>query len=278
MRKNQIRASVVALALIVSSLAAPAKAFQTFNFKSEATGETDHYAFAKPIAAQKGVPGILLVFFHGYGQNILQPFQTPLALGGTIADTIMAEEPGVAILSVSYGKTRWGSQGSLSDISKNILDVLAVFNANRIVLFGMTSGASVALNYACVAPPELKEKIAGVLALEPSGDLIELYNQSADGTVKPSLQVALGDPVQNSQAYKDASFLYNASKLDPKVKICVLATATNGFANVPAQKNVCKAIKKTGNKLLVLDTPPGMLPPVKVFKRAVAYVLHPGTK
>lgn len=276
MHINKFIASLFALTLFGSNAALPVGAYQTFKYPSEASGEQDSFLFQPPLVAQPGVPGILLVFFHGFGQPNTQPYTMMVPMAGTLSNTIMGEEPGVGIASVNY--TGYGSQSSTRDVNKAVHEVLQKYNAHRIVLMGLGSGGTVALNYACVAPDDIKEKIEGVFATEPSGDVLELYNQAADGNVKQALSQGLGKPEKNPQAYKDASFLYNAAKLGPKVKVCIMATTIDGFSKMTAQKNICKQVKRTGNKLLVVTGPPAGLPEKKVLKRAMAFVLHPGTK
>ena len=269
---------VVTLALLVSNIFAAARAFQTFQFKSEITGKRDSYAWAKPYVAQKGVPGTLLVYFHGLGQDYKEPFSVALGTA-TMADAIMMEEAGVAILSCNYGAASWGKEAARTDITKNIRDVLQAYPAFRIVLFGTSMGAGTAINYAALAPDDIKEKITGVLSIYPCGDLEQLPGKSNNPAVKPSLMAALGDPKVDNKAWRDASFLYNIKELSPKVKVAILTSIGDTTVPPEFQKAAVKALKKNGNKVKLIAVEGNhAVPPRTALLNGLSYALHPGIR
>ncbi len=269
---------VVTLALLLSNIFAAATAFQTFQFKSEITGKRDSYAWAKPYVAQKGVPGTLLVYFHGLGQDYKEPFSVAVGTA-TMADAIMMEEAGVAILSCNYGAASWGKASARNDISKNIRDVLQAYPAFRIVLFGTSMGAGTAINYAALAPEDIKEKITGVLAVYPCGDLQALITKSNNPAVKPSLMAALGDPKIDDKAWVDASFLNNIKELSPKVKVAILSSIDDTTVPPEFQKAAVKALKKNGNKVKLINVEGNhAVPPRTPLLSGLSYALHPGIK
>lgn len=269
---------LMTLILVLSNIFAAASAFQTFQFKSEINGKRDTYAWQKPFVSQKGVPGTLLVYFHGLGQDYKEPFS--IALGtATMADAIMMEEASVALLSCNYGTSSWGKEAARNDISKNIRDVLAAYPAFRIVVFGTSMGGGTAINYAALAPDDIKEKITGVLAVYPCGDLQALVDKSKNPAVKPSMMAALGDPKVSDKAWIDASFLNNIKQLNPKVKVCILSSTGDTTVPPEFQKAAVKAIKKNGNKVKLIEVEGNHgVPPRTALLSGLSYALHPGIK
>lgn len=273
--------TLVALALLVSNVFAVASAFQTFQFKSEVTGKRDSYAWQKPYAEQEGVPGTLLVYFHGLGQDFKEPFSVMVGTTrtATMADAILMEEASVAILSCNYGTASWGRKAALNDITKNIRDVLQAYPAFRIVLFGTSMGAGTAINYAALAPDDIKAKITGVLAVYPCGDLRDLVDKSHNPAVKPSLLAVFGDPKDNNKEWDEASCLSNIKLISKKVKVCVITSISDDVVPPEFQRAIVKALKKNGNKVKYLLVEGNhAVPPRTPLLSGLSYALHPGIK
>lgn len=277
-RDRFLTSLLVTAAIAMSNIFAAANAFQTFQFKSELTGKRDSYAWAKPYVAQKGVPGTLLVYFHGLGQDYKEPFSVQVG-SATMADAIMMEEASVAILSCNYGTASWGKAAALNDISKNIRDVLQAYPAFRIVLFGTSMGGGTAINYAALAPDDIKEKITGVLAVYPCGDLRALTSKSNNPAVKPSLMAALGNPDADEKPWIEASCLNNIKDINKKVKVAVLTSSGDTTVPPEFQKSIVKALKKNGNKVkwITVDGNHGV-PPRTPLLSGLSFALHPGIK
>jgi dienelactone hydrolase len=271
----------VALALVLSNVFAVASAFQTFQFKSEVTGKRDSYAWQKPYAQQEGVQGTLLVYFHGLGQDFREPFTVMVGTtrSATMADAILMEEASVAILSCNYGTASWGRTAALNDITKNIRDVLQAYPAFRIVLFGTSMGAGTAINYAALAPEDIKKKVTGVLAVYPCGNLKDLLDKSHNPAVKPSLLAAFGEPNNNNKEWDEASCLTNIKLIDKHVKVCVITSISDDVVPPEFQRAIVKALKKNGNKVkYTLVEGNHAVPPRTPLLSGLAYALHPGIK
>jgi predicted alpha/beta-fold hydrolase len=271
---------VVTAALALSNIFAAANAaFQTFQFKSEVTGKRDSYAWAKPYVEQKGVPGTLVVYFHGLGQDFKEPFSVLLGNTSTICDSIMMEEASVALLSCNYGTASWGKPAALNDISKNIRDVLQAYPAFRIVVYGTSMGGGTAINYAALAPDDIKEKITGVLAVYPCGDLRALRDKSTNPAVKPSLMAALGNPDVDDKLWEETSCLNNIKNIDKKVKVAVITSKDDTTVPPEFQKSIVKALKKNGNKVkYIIVEGNHAIPPKTPLLSGLSFALHPGIK
>src|SRR6202030_38276 len=98
------------------------------------------------------------------------------------------------------GDSSWGSEAAMSDITQNIREVLQQFPIKNIILTGTSMGGCMVLTYATQAPPDIKEKLRGIVSVEGAGDLAKLYDKTANAHVKMALAAMMGGSPPQAQA------------------------------------------------------------------------------
>lgn len=243
-------------------------------FASQVDGELDTFAFQPPSLRPNATGYTLVVYLHGMGSNYMEPFVNPG--GEPIANAICSKNPSLGLLSCSYRKeSSWGNEKALADINQNVRQVLQTCPFNKIVVMGTSMGGSVALNYAAVAPPDIKEKIVGVVSIESAGDLAKLYQITAHAGIRPVMIVSFGGtPEQVPDMYRRYSFLNNLSQLSKNLRFYVLSAKKDRIVPLELQNDVVDALKKSGYEVRH-DEIEGShaLPPSSVYADGMDFVL-----
>ncbi len=242
-------------------------------FVSHADGEQDKYALILPQFQPGKTDYVLIVYLHGMGSNFLEPFVCPPQL--PIADGIQESYPQIGILSCGYRKDSWGNDKAISDINQNIREVMQEFPVKSIVIMGTSMGGCTALAYAVNAPPDVKQKITGVVSVESAGDLIALYKKTTYEPIKWSMANAFGGiPEAIPQVYQAKSFVYHISELPPALRVAVISAKSDKIVPSEFQREIVDKLSESGfqAKLIEIDGGHGA-PPASEYVHALQYVL-----
>lgn len=223
------------------------------NFVSHADGEMDYFAFQPPAFRQGATDYTLVLYLHGMGSNYMEPFVVPHDL--TVAQALASKDPTLGILSCSYRKeSSWGSDKAISDINQNVREILQQYPFKRIVVMGVSMGGSVALNYACVAPFDIKKKIVGVVSMESAGDLGQLYKVTTNQDIRTAMIMSLGGmPKQIPEIYKNKSFLSNSAQLNEGIKFYILSAKSDQVVPPQLQIQSVNVLKDAGYQVKFVE-------------------------
>lgn len=242
-------------------LMAPARLSRQ-QFISHVDNKLDFFALA-PTAVNAPKGNItLFVYLHGMNGDYLEPFEMPKAkpMGPVLID----HYPNALILSCNYrGRASFGNDAALADISQNIRQIAEQYPIQKIILVGTSMGGMTVLNYAAAAPPDIQNKIAGIVSIEGTGDLAKLYEVTKEPTIKIALVKALGGtPSQIPQVYRNHSFIYNKSRLPQRVRVAIVSSNRDQLVPPELQHDVIDALNsnRNPNKLIQIDSPHVFVP------------------
>ena len=245
-------------------------------FASHADGLMDFYAFQAPQYLPDTLDYTLVVYLHGMGSTYLEPFAAAAGQNQSIAYALSRENPRVAILSCNYRKeASWGNDLAIADIIQNIEEVMQKYPFKKIVLAGTSMGGCVALNLAATAPPDIKNKLAGVISSEAAGDLSALWIETKDRQIRPALLMALGGtPEQISHIYRQKSFLNNIDGLPCTARVYLLSCRQDKVVPPELQQAIANALNqhKITNRLVEIDGN-HQPPPTEYYAKGLKFVL-----
>lgn len=247
---------------------------QKRSFASHFDGQLDTYAFQAPQFTPGTLDYVLVVYLHGMGSNQMEPFVKPVEQ--TIASGISRDNPKVAILSPNYRReASWGNDAAVSDIVQNIRELMQEYPFKSIVLMGTSMGGCVALNFAAVAPDDIKSKIVGVVSMESSGDLKSVFERTEHREIRPALMIAFGgSPDQVPQVYQKKSFLNNISGLPHSARIYILSAKEDTIVPPDLQKAVVDELSKRSiaNRYEQVDGQ-HQAPPASYYNKGLRFAL-----
>jgi len=203
-------------------------------FVSCIDGEEDYYALLP------GKNNTLIVYLHSLNGDYNEPFK--LNGDNSLASALLKEFPGASFLSFNYGSSpSWGNAAARIDISKLLGSIIKELNVKRILLVGVSMGASTALNYTATAPDYIKNRIVGIVAVSPCANLEDLYKQTAAPEIKSSLENVFGVgkdvmPIGYEQNSFDTCVIF----LPPKVKVGVVSATEDKAVPIDLQKDVVR--------------------------------------
>ncbi len=244
------------------------------NFASLVDAQVDTYGLLPPAITPGNLENTLIVYLHGMGSNYLEPFVYPS--GQSIADAIVLQNPNTGFLSCSYRKdASWGNDLAMADITQNIREVLQLYPFKHIILMGTSMGGCTALTYACVAPPDIKEKVEGVVSVESTGDLLALYKTSRHPAIKPAMITAFGGtPEQIPAIYAGKSFLNQLSNLPSTVRIAVVSAKLDKIVPPALQQELVHRLEEKHQPVKLIEIEGGHgAPPAPVYIEGINYVL-----
>jgi dienelactone hydrolase len=247
------------------------------SFVSQADGQEDQYALMQPRVGGAQAD-TLVVYLHGMGSNMLEPFVTP-AGEQVIAQAISNKYPNAVLLSCSYRReASWGSDLAMADISQNIRDILQQFSIKRIVLMGTSMGGCTVLTYATSAPADIKDKISGIVSVEGAGSLNELFTATNNAHVRFALVLAMGGTYkQVPAAYEHKSFLPNIGSLPANVRVAVVSANHDRVVPPHLQQQIVTALEQRNipTKLISIDASHGA-PPARIYLQGLDFALGEG--
>lgn len=244
-------------------------------FISQFDGTPDSFAVAPPFLLMPTKAVTLVVYLHGQNSTYFEPFET--GKGKCLAETVVGRSNTV-LLSCNYRPpASWGSDAAISDITQNVREMCQEYPVTRIAIMGTSMGGSIAPTYASIAPPDIKEKIVGVVSVEGAGNLANLFNQTTLQSVKDAMFVAFGGaPEAQPQAYASKSFLTHIGELPKGVKFAVISAEKDKVVPAPLQREMVNALQKANIpcKLIELEIH-HEAPPTETYNQALDYVLEP---
>lgn len=275
-KKHQMEHYLDALALAeLSRQSVPEERIQRRSFVSHADGRADSFALIAPAAPEKNYS--LVVYLHGMGSTYLEPFVAPH--GDPIAERIIGHDPSVAFMSCSYRDgASWGNNKALADITQNIQEVRAQYPIIKIILMGTSMGGCTSLIYAELAPPGIKELIAGVVSVESAGDLAELYQEFRGKAIANALVCALGGtPEQVPQQYHNRCFIQNLDQLPKHVRIAEVSAKDDDIVPPHFQHEIVDALQLQQYPVQLIEVEGGHgAPPSDIYARGFDYVMAGG--
>jgi predicted esterase len=249
--------------------------FERRTFISHVDGSEDTYCVIAPKHLKANESTTLIVYLHGMGSNIFEPFMFPNDL--SVTDALSKAYPRFTFISCSYGReASWGIDAALRDITSNIEEVSHNYDVQNIILVGSSMGGCTVLNYAATAPEEVKKKLIGVLAVESAGDLRELYYNTGYAEVQPTMEKAFkGTPKERPEFYRRKSFLRNIPLLDRKLRIFLVSARQDTTVPPHMQKEIYNALRVRDFqvKLKEIDGAHGV-PPANNYVEGIAYILN----
>jgi pimeloyl-ACP methyl ester carboxylesterase len=244
---------------------------QKRSFVSHVDGRIDTFGLIAPLTPFKD--GCLVVYLHGMASSYIEPFVVPH--GDPIADRLTNRNPSLVFMSCNYRDSQsWGSDAALSDITQNIHEVLAQYPIKKIVLMGTSMGGCTSLIYAELAPPDIKDRIAGVVSVEAAGDLTKLYNECRGHSIANAMFWALGgSPEQVPAAYNKRSFIQNLYLLPRSIRIVEVSARDDEIVPPQFQHEIVDALqsKQYNVKLIEVDGQHGA-PASEIYAQGFDYV------
>lgn len=202
-------------------------------------------------------PNFLVVYFHSYGGNFLEPFEDP-SPSDNIAKALMKDIPGVAIQTIDRDSMAAlnGSDG-YRGVSELILKDYAEHPSfKHIVLCGTSLGAYESLAYLHYAPTNIFDKISGIISVEPTDDLAELYWKTQSPKVKQLLFTSFGgDPTKEPEYYRSHSVktLFANVPDRPNIKVCVVSAKRDVVVPPAQQKRLCETLRQKKFKVKMVE-------------------------
>jgi Prolyl oligopeptidase family len=243
-------------------------------FISQYDGFPDTFAVAPPFLLQPTKAVTLVVYLHGQSSTFLEPFET--GEGKCLAETVIGNSNTV-LLSCNYrAPASWGNDAAISDITQNIREMCQEYPVTKMVIMGTSMGGSVAPTYAAIAPPDIKEKLVGVVSVEGSGNLGALYNQTKMTAVKNAMIISFGGPPEiRPEVYMAKSFLTHVNELPKSVKFAVVSASKDTVVPPSLQKEMVESLEKAGIQVKAIEV--GIhheAPPISTYREALHFVLN----
>lgn len=206
-------------------------------------------------------PNILVVYFHSYGTSYTEAFNSPTP-ADSIAKAMLKDIPGVAIQTMDRE-----SMAALngSDGYREVTQLITQCWTNHpslkhIVLCGTSLGAYESIAYLHYSPPAIFDKVCGIISVEPTDDLAELYWKTGSSKVQELIFAAFsGDPIKEPDYYRSHSVktLYSNIPDRPDIKVCVVSAKWDRVVPPAQQKRLCETLRKKRFqvKLVEIDRP-----------------------
>jgi pimeloyl-ACP methyl ester carboxylesterase len=220
---------------------------------SQIDNQPDQFAVAVSNSDKRS--GLMFVYLHGAGGDFTEPFLKPEAL--PVSEALLMLHPDAILLSPNYGKqASWGNDGALADLDTVIRRVAKDHAIDRFVLIGNSMGASVALLYAAVAPPDIKQKLVGVVAAQPASDLTRLYKTTQQQALPPTIRAALGaTPEERADLYERKSVAKALPSVSKNCRIAVITAKRDTVVPYLLQAEIVSLLESSGlaHKVFSLD-------------------------
>ncbi len=213
-------------------------------FISHVDGTPDLIGIAPTVVFTGAKQFTLIVYLHGMGGSFYEPFIFPK--DKPLGPALLERDNSLILLSCSYrNKASWGGDAALADITQNIRELCQQFPIQKIVMMGTSMGGCTVMNYAATAPPDVQEKICGIVSVESSGDLTALYHESK--VLQSAMTEAFGGtPEQVPAVYRAKSFLTNISRLPKRVRVSLISATRDDIIPTHFQQELLRALRDNG--------------------------------
>ncbi|HEY9677510.1 MAG TPA: hypothetical protein V6C76_05850 [Drouetiella sp.] len=204
-------------------------------------------------------PNFLVIYFHSYGGDYLEAFEKP-SKSDSIAKAFMKDIPGVAVMTVDRDPAASlnGSDG-YRVVTQLILQSYDKYpSLKHIILSGTSLGAYESVVYPFYAPANILEKIHGIISVEPTDDVAELYWKTGSPRVRELLNVAFhGSPKQEPDYYRTHSVktIWSHMPDRPQTKVCIVSAKRDKVVPPMQQKRLATTLreKKMNVRLVEID-------------------------
>ncbi len=253
--------------------------FVIHKFASCIDGKEDCYALtqAKTLTKNNKINQneTLIVYMHSLGGDYNEPYKPNNE--SSLAGAIAKEYPTAPFVSLNYGSTpSWGNAAARVDITNNLNSLVKELKIKKIVFVGNSMGATAALTYASTAPSSIKNKIIGIIAIDPCANLEDLYKQSNDPQVKTSLEAAFGASANDSPTiYQQNSFDSCLAFLPVSIKVGIISASADTVIPIALQKDVIRDLSNRNINIKVNEIEGKSDPlPVKTIIEHLHFVME----
>ena len=228
---------------------------QRVDFISQLDGKKDEYVVSAPGLADGMQDLTLFVYLHGMGSPPMEPYLVPKEK--PIAAALLERYPHSAFASLNYrGNSSWLNDQAIADVNQNIRELLQRYPAKKIVLLGTSMGACSVLAYSYLAPEDISQLIAGVVACEGAGDLIKLYKETPSHIVKSGFVQAFGAPPDvNPLAYQKRSLLLNLDQVKSNRRYAILSATRDSVIPAKFQAALIQGLSERGIQSKLVEFP-----------------------
>jgi len=224
-----------------------------------------------------GEESVLMLYLHGLGANWQQPFILPYK--HTYADAATHFKPGITFMSSQFGAGgKWAGTNSFDDITNSIKAIDAKYPSKKIILTGCSMGASTALTYATQAPPEIRDRIVGIVAMYPAGDFVELHDKTTTALVKAALEQCFGGTPEDPEVkkrYLEMSLIPHVASFPKTTKVYVMSAMVDATIPPALQKALVESLKANGVpvQLEEINCSHDLPPSNKSFVKGLKFIL-----
>lgn len=236
-KQNVCLLFLVLLFLCFSSKAG-AIPINTGTFSSCSDGNEAHYILVH------GKNDLLILYLHSLAGDYREPFKAE----NNLSESLLKDFPNSSLLSCDYGSsTSWGDAAARLDITNNLRSVIKSSNIRKIIIVGVSMGATAALTYAATAPSYIKDKITGIVAVSPCANLADLYKQTGVPEIKSSLENAFGPiamniPIGYAQNSLDTCIVF----MPIKIKVGIISATEDKAVPLDLQNCVVRDLNNRG--------------------------------
>ncbi len=255
-----MRFLIIVLSTLLLSLCAPEPSYANARFETNSI-----------------TPNILVVYFHSYGSNYTEAFDAPTP-EDSLAKAMLKDIPGVAIQTIDReSKAAITGSDGYREVSKLITQCWIDHpSLKHIVLCGTSLGAYESLAYLHYAPQPISDKVCGIISVEPTDDLAELFWKTRSAKVQELLLSAFGgDPGKEPDYYRSHSIkaLYSNIPDRPDIKVCIVSAQRDQVVPPAQQKRLCETLKAKRFKVqLVQMDRPHIVADAGIYGIALHYV------
>lgn len=202
-------------------------------------------------------PNILVVYFHSYGSNYLEAFDAPTP-DDSLAKAMLKDIPGVAIQTIDReSKAALNGSDGYREVSRLITQCWNDHpSLKHIVLCGTSLGAYESLAYLHYMPQPMFDKVCGIISVEPTDDLAELFYKTRSAKVQELLYSAFGgDPIKEPDYYRSHSVktLYSNLPDRPDIKVCIVSAKRDIVVPPSQQKRLCNTLREKKFQVQLVD-------------------------
>lgn len=218
----------------------------------------------------------LVFYFHGAGGRV-DDFAKPYSFGGLNLEKENKFREDIVFLSFCYDTNfHWASSDIVKDSIAEIHRTVNKFNVRKIILIGISSGGTLALNILSLADKKLQEKITNVLAVFPITDYKYTEQNNKSEWLQEELKKHFAQYKNPEIEEKNSSPITWVSKIPSSVEIALVEGTNDTLVNPAQIEKYYNELKKTNNNsvLIKLETNHLVSPYEKDFSEILNLILR----